>query len=489
MTEQQLRQKVADKMTSWVGATKGSAKHAEILKIYNDHRPLARGYKMKVNDAYCAATVSAAFIAAGIAPYTGTECGVEKFARIAQDKGIWVENDAHVPKLGDAVVYDWQDTGVGDCRGAGDHIGIVTKAGTTSFTVTEGNMTGGKVGTRTMSVNGRYIRGFITPKYADIAKALGGATIPTDTDPDTTGKSIEEIAKEVIAGKWGSGTDRRNRLQAAGYAYSTVQAKVNEILGKGTAQAGAAAGAAYTVGKDNEETTFNFCRQVLGLNVAGAVGVITNVAKESNFKTGALGDGGTSFGICQWHAGRYTNLKNWCSSNGKDYKAIDGQLWFMKYELEHSYSAVLQYIRSVPNTAAGAHDAAARWCLKYEIPADTAATAEKRGAIARDTYWPKYSGTGSTGTKPAATPSTPAKKVAAAEKFDRSLAGTYIVTPNIGANVRLGPSTAHGIIKAVSKGTKVSNYGYYSIRGGVKWYYVRIGATVGFISSTCLKKI
>lgn len=489
MTEQQLRQKVADKMTSWVGATKGSAKHAEILKIYNEYRPLARGYKMKVNDAYCAATVSAAWIACGLAPYTGTECGVEKFARLAQDKGIWVENDAHVPKVGDAVVYDWQDNGVGDCRGAGDHIGIVTKAGTTSFTVTEGNMTGGKVGTRTMSVNGRYIRGFITPKYADIAKALGGATIPTDTDPDTTGKSIEEIAKEVIAGKWGSGTDRRNRLQAAGYAYSTVQAKVNEILGKGPTQAGAAAGAAYTVGKDNEETTFNFCRQVLGLNVAGAVGVITNIAKESNFKTGALGDGGTSFGICQWHAGRYTNLKNWCSSNGKDYKAIDGQLWFMKYELEHSYSAVLQYIRSVPNTAAGAHDAAARWCLKYEIPADTAATAEKRGAIARDTYWPKYSGTGSTGTKPAATPSTPAKKVAAAEKFDRSLAGTYIVTPNIGANIRLGPSTAHGIIKAVSKGTKVSNYGYYSIRGGVKWYYIRLGATVGFISSTCLKKI
>ena len=165
---------------------------------------------------------------------------------------------------------------------------------------------------------------------------------------------------------------------------------------------------------------------------------------------------------------------------------MDGQLWYMKYELEHSYSAVLQYIRSVPNTAAGAHDAAARWCMKYEIPANTAATAEARGALARDTYWPKYSGTGAAAAKPTTPAST---KVVSAEKFDRSLAGTYIVTPNIGANVRLGPSTAHGIIKAVSKGTKVSNYGYYSIRGGVKWYYVRIGATVGFISSTCLKKI
>ena len=49
-----------------------------------------------------------------------------------------------------------------------------------------------------------------------------------------TKKSIEEIAKEVLAGKWGNGTDRKNRLKAAGYDYSAVQAKVNELSGKKT---------------------------------------------------------------------------------------------------------------------------------------------------------------------------------------------------------------------------------------------------------------
>lgn len=330
MTEQQLRQKVADIINAWIGATKGSAKHAEILKIYNEYKPLARGYKVQTNDAYCATTVSAAWIAAGIAGYTGTECGVDKFIRIAQDKGIWEENDAYVPKLGDAIVYDWDDNGVGDNRGAGDHIGIVTKPGTTSFTVTEGNMSGGKVGTRTIAVNGKYIRGFIVPKYADIAKALDGGSIITDTSPDTSTKSVEEIAREVIAGKWGSGSERKNRLQAAGYAYSAVQAKVNEILGSGAASSGTA-----------------------------------------------------------------------------------------------------------PQTPA----------------------------------------TGSTG------------KVCAAEKFDRSIAGTYTVTANVGVNVRTGPGAGYDIIKAVPKNTKVNNYGYYSIRGGVKWYYIRIGATVGFVSSAYLKKV
>jgi len=45
-------------------------------------------------------------------------------------------------------------------------------------------------------------------------------------------KSVDEIAKEVLAGKWGNGDDRKNRITAAGYNYSEVRAKVNELLGK-----------------------------------------------------------------------------------------------------------------------------------------------------------------------------------------------------------------------------------------------------------------
>lgn len=43
-------------------------------------------------------------------------------------------------------------------------------------------------------------------------------------------KSIDVIAAEVIAGKWGNGTDRVNRLRAAGYDPTAVQAKVNERM-------------------------------------------------------------------------------------------------------------------------------------------------------------------------------------------------------------------------------------------------------------------
>ena len=43
-------------------------------------------------------------------------------------------------------------------------------------------------------------------------------------------KSVDEIAREVIAGKWGNGATRKQKLTAAGYDYSAVQKRVNELL-------------------------------------------------------------------------------------------------------------------------------------------------------------------------------------------------------------------------------------------------------------------
>lgn len=63
------------------------------------------------------------------------------------------------------------------------------------------------------------------------ANELMGSGTPAPAP--STGKSLDEIANEVIAGKWGNGDDRRNRLQSAGYNYNEVQALVNQKLGMG----------------------------------------------------------------------------------------------------------------------------------------------------------------------------------------------------------------------------------------------------------------
>ena len=56
----------------------------------------------------------------------------------------------------------------------------------------------------------------------------------TSTKPS---KTVDELAREVIAGKWGNGADRKNRLTEAGYNYSEVQARVDEILAPAPAPA------------------------------------------------------------------------------------------------------------------------------------------------------------------------------------------------------------------------------------------------------------
>lgn len=43
------------------------------------------------------------------------------------------------------------------------------------------------------------------------------------------GKSVDELAREVLQGKWGNGAERKKRLEAAGYDYAAVQKKVNQL--------------------------------------------------------------------------------------------------------------------------------------------------------------------------------------------------------------------------------------------------------------------
>lgn len=68
---------------------------------------------MTVNDAWCATSVSAAFIAVGLSNiFPCVECSCENMINLAISAGIWVENDAYVPDVGDVILYDWDDNGV-----------------------------------------------------------------------------------------------------------------------------------------------------------------------------------------------------------------------------------------------------------------------------------------------------------------------------------------------------------------------------------------
>lgn len=70
-------------------------------------------------------------------------------------------------------------------------------------------------------------------KYAQAKAAPAPTPAPAPKPAPAKKKSVDEIAAEVIAGKWGNGEDRKKRLTAAGYNYNEVQAAVNKKLGGG----------------------------------------------------------------------------------------------------------------------------------------------------------------------------------------------------------------------------------------------------------------
>lgn len=217
------RNDVVNLVNSWEGRNEADGTHKYIIDIYNSHLPHPRNTKMQYNWAWCACTWSALAVKLGYTDIMPIEISCYYIIEEAKKMGCWQENDAYIPGLGDGILYDWDDSGVGDDTGNPDHIGTVIYVNKESgyMVVMEGNYSNA-VKKRTIMINGRFIRGFICPKYTG-----NGAELPP---VQSGGKDIKTVAREVIAGQWGNGDARKKNLEAAGYNYKEVQNMVNQIL-------------------------------------------------------------------------------------------------------------------------------------------------------------------------------------------------------------------------------------------------------------------
>lgn len=159
------RKEIVKQAQAWVGLKESNGSHKKIIDIYNTLKPLPRGYKLKYTDAWCAGTTSALAVVCSATDIIPVECSCIKLIEKAKAMGIWVESDAYTPAPGDLMLYDWDDSGKGDNKNSPDHVGIVEKITGKTITVIEGNYSNA-VKRRSLQVNGKYIRGYIVPKYA-----------------------------------------------------------------------------------------------------------------------------------------------------------------------------------------------------------------------------------------------------------------------------------------------------------------------------------
>lgn len=138
-------------------------------------------------------------------------------------------------------------------------------------------------------------------------------------------------------------------------------------------------------------TVYSYLRNELGFNHAAACGILGNIQYESGSNPGAVGDGGSSYGLCQWHNGRCKSLIGYCLSNNVPLNSVEGQMAYLKYELSSGFQGVRDYLYNVPDTAQGAYDAASCWCRHFEMPLHMKAEAVKRGEFAANVlFWTDF---------------------------------------------------------------------------------------------------
>lgn len=209
ITEETLRRQFISYAINFAGTKEGSESFAIILRMYNDHKPLARGYTVKAWDEWCATYVSA--MAIGASKLSGydylsimpTECGCNEMVKLyqAHNKSEWEEDDAYVPKIGDIIMYAWKDSETSfattDCMLSPNHVGIVTDITKNQIMVLEGNK-GEKVAFRTIKVNDRYIRGYCCPNYAALAKEINDKNEEENPMVYTTTEQLPKWAKEMV---------------------------------------------------------------------------------------------------------------------------------------------------------------------------------------------------------------------------------------------------------------------------------------------------
>lgn len=193
---------------SWIGCKESDGSHKKIIDVYNSHKPLARGYKMKYTDAWCATFVSACAIKTGMTDIIPTECGCGPMITLFKNKGEWNESDSRKPNPGDIIFYDWQDSGKGDNTGSPDHVGIVEKVSGNTITVIEGNK-GNAVSRRTIAVNGKYIRGYGIPKYAKTSTSSTTESA-SKTSINKTCKWKGKVTASVLNVRTWAGTENAN---------------------------------------------------------------------------------------------------------------------------------------------------------------------------------------------------------------------------------------------------------------------------------------
>ena len=272
----------------------------------------------------------------------------------------------------------------------------------------------------------------------------GGNTDSADSKSSAGGEGGKSIngtcsACKAFSSKASNGTEMLRRLMGddgkkgskAEEAASSTKSETGKAASDSKQKSAAKKSGSRHAGS-TQKKIYNYLTKKMGLNMAAACAVMTNLYAESGMQPNNLentynarfglsdsqytsrvnkgkkhngryktSSGSTryftrdycGYGICQWTSlNRRKNLLKKAVKDDVSIGDLEMQLEFLKYELKNSYPQVWATLKGVPNNARGVYLAAMHFCISFEVPANTNATAASRARTALATYWKTYSG-------------------------------------------------------------------------------------------------
>jgi hypothetical protein len=195
--------------------------------------------------------------------------------------------------------------------------------------------------------------------YSGFAEADKRRTL-ADLGKDIQGGNLEGASQKLLAsGDIGSALKLVEMKRAQGN-----QQQLKEVLGQDPMMGGgvSAPGPQAQGGLPPAALAEEFAKRGYGPNAVA--GILGNFKTESGMRPDAMGDGGTSGGLGQWHKDRFTNLKNFAAQQGSDWRDPRVQVAFTDHELRTTEAPVMQRLQ-----AARTPEEAAKAFVGFERPA------------------------------------------------------------------------------------------------------------------------
>lgn len=368
-------------------------KLSEFLKVAESHVGENGDWTYKVSglskgQPWCAAFVNACAKTVGgvvnvVIPQTYSSSAIPRIG-VNKGYGSWIEGPHKgnnvTPQPGDLILFRWNSYSNLDTYDS-DHVGIVKDVKNNRIYTIEGNSSN-KVSKREYSISDKCINGYYRPNWSKVdSNCLNLVTYEPLYDVVNTRE--DAIIREVgYINSLNKPSINLSNIRLSVINYTTPLGVIfnnsNFIYTDSISQN------IITDGLESSPRIVVEYMMSKGLNAAAGVGIAANIKHESNFRTNAVGDNGTSFGICQWHLGRGANMKKMA---GSDWSTnLTGQLDYLYFELCNSYKYVLSELKSVPNNEFGARHAADVFVRRFEIPANV----DMQSKIRQDSasaYW------------------------------------------------------------------------------------------------------